>query len=440
MKESSMTDSDACRQQAAPLPLLVELDWVLLRTSIRAELANRTVTRHPFRGSPQAFKLAFGGKDDSDRVLDPATLPYSQAVLDKLRAEQADGRELVLLARCELRHAEAIAAHLGIFDRICSEPPADGNGFELLASNERRAWPTLRTILRGMRIHQWAKNVLLFVPLLGVHGYGDAAKVLEASIAFLAFGLVASSVYLLNDLADAADDRLHPRKRTRVIASGELSLRQAWLAWPLLLLAGVSLSWFTLSATFTTLVIAYLVQTTLYSTLLKQMPLVDVLVLACLYTLRIIAGAVAIRVPTSFWLLCFSMFLFTSLAFVKRYSELNAMSEGKRQDAYLHGRGYRYDDAPLIATMGVSSGYLAILVLAMYIHDDKTAQMYSHPELIWLACPLLMFWVSRVWLIARRGWMHDDPIVFALKDHASRILAVFLVLIVLSARLLPASL
>lgn len=432
-----MPDSDACRQQAAPLPLLVELDWVLLRTSLRAELANRIITRHPFRGLPLAFRLASGGKYDADGVLNPATLPYSEAALEKLRAERTNGRELVLLARGDLRHAEAIAGHLGLFDRICSAAPADSGSFEWLASEENPAWPSLRTMLRGMRIHQWAKNLLLFVPLLGVHGYGDAAKVLEASIAFLAFGLVASSVYLLNDLADVAHDRLHPRKRQRVIASGELNLRQAWLAWPLLLLAGVSLSWFALSSTFTTLIVAYLVQTMLYSALMKQMPLIDVLILACLYTLRIIAGAVAIRVPVSFWLLCFSMFLFTSLAFVKRYSELNALNGDKRQDAYLQGRGYRYDDAPLVATMGISSGYLAILVLAMYIHDDKTSQMYSHPELIWLACPLLMFWISRVWLIARRGWMHEDPIVFALKDRVSRILAMFLILIVLLARLLP---
>lgn len=435
-----MPDSDACRIQAAPLPLLVELDWVLLRTSIRAELANRTITRHPFSGLPQALRLALGERDDSARVLDPASLPYCEPVLDKLRAERAGGRELVLVARCDLRHAEAIAEHLGIFNSICREAPADSGSFELLAANDRQAWPPLRTLLRGMRIHQWAKNVLIFVPLLGVHGYGDAAKVLDASLAFLSFGLVASSVYLLNDLADVMDDRRHPRKRLRVIASGALSLRQAWLAWPILLLAGVSLSWFTLSATFTTLIVAYLVQTMMYSALMKQMPLIDVLILACLYTLRIIAGAVAIRVPASFWLLCFSMFLFTSLAFVKRYSELVATNDGKHQDAYLHGRGYRYDDTALVATMGVSSGYLAILVLAMYIHDEKTARMYGHPELIWLACPLLMFWISRVWLIARRGWMHDDPIVFALKDRVSRILAMFLILIVLSARMLPASL
>lgn len=435
-----MADSDACRKQPNPLPLLVELDWVLLRTSIQAELANRTITRHPFRGLPQALKLALGGREDSAPALNPATLPFSPSVLETLRTERAAGRELVLVARCARRHAEAIAEHLALFDRVCSERPQDSASYELLRSDEQQSRPSLKAILRAMRLHQWAKNVLVFVPLLGVHGYGDAGKVLEAAMAFLAFGLVASSAYFLNDLVDVAADRQHPSKCKRAIASGALSLRQAWMAWPLLLLSGVALSWLALSPTFTTLIIAYLVQTMLYSAVLKQMVLVDVLILASLYTLRIIAGAVAIRVPTSFWLLCFSMFLFTSLAFVKRYSELNATSEGKRQDAYLHGRGYRYDDAALVATMGVSSGYLAILVLAMYIHDSKTAQMYKHPELIWLACPLLMFWISRVWLVARRGRMHDDPIIFALKDRPSRILAIFLVLIVLSARLLPAPL
>lgn len=432
-----MPDSDACRKHPSAVPLLVELDWVLLHTSIQAELANRTITRHPLRGLPQAFSLALGGQDDSAQALNPATLPFSRSVLATLRAERTAGRELVLVARCARHHAEAIAEHLALFDRICDKRPQDGASYELLRSDGHQAWPSLKAMTRAMRLHQWAKNVLVFVPLLGVHGYGDAGKVLEASLAFLAFGLVASSAYFLNDLVDVAADRQHPSKRMRAIASGALSLRQAWMIWPVLLLSGVALAWLALSPAFTILIIAYLVQTMLYSAVLKQLVLVDALILASLYTLRIIAGAVAIRVPVSFWLLCFSMFLFTSLAFVKRYSELNATSEGKRQDAYLHGRGYRYDDAALVATMGVSSGYQAILVLAMYIHDSKTAQMYNHPELIWLACPLLMFWISRVWLVARRGRMHDDPIIFALKDQASRILAIFLVLIVLSARLLP---
>jgi 4-hydroxybenzoate polyprenyltransferase len=294
--------------------------------------------------------------------------------------------------------------------------------------------PLAVALLQAMRPHQWMKNLLVFVPLLAAHRYGHAASVLQAMLAFVVFGLTASSVYLLNDLVDVADDRHHVRKRSRPFAAGHLGLVQGWLAWPLLLalafmLAGVGLPW-----PFMASLAAYFVLTVTYSLQLKQVPVVDVLTLAALYTLRIVAGAVA--VPLSFWLLSFSMFLFLSLALIKRYSELRA-ARAAGQHTALRGRGYEPQDLELVSSLGGSAGYCAVLVLALYIHDLNTARLYATPTLIWLACPLLLFWISRAWLIAHRGHMHDDPIVFALKDRVSWAVAALFALAFALARVVP---
>ena len=232
--------------------------------------------------------------------------------------------------------------------------------------------------------------------------------------------MTASSVYVLNDLVDVADDRHHSRKRNRPLASGNLSLLHGWLAWPVLLISAFTLAGPVggLPMPFLLSLAIYFVLTVAYSLRLKQVPIVDVLTLATLYTLRIIAGAAAIAVPLSFWLLSFSMFIFLSLAFIKRYSELRVARDAG-QIGLLRGRGYDPKDLELVSSLGGSAGYAAVLVLALYIQDDRTASMYATPSIIWLACPLLLFWISRVWLIAHRGHMHDDPIVFAMHDRLS---------------------
>jgi 4-hydroxybenzoate polyprenyltransferase len=292
----------------------------------------------------------------------------------------------------------------------------------------------VQALLKAMRPHQWMKNLLVLIPLLAAQRYGDASSVLPAILAFVAFGLTASSVYLLNDMVDVADDRNHTSKSQRPFAAGHLSLLHGWLAWPLLLICALTLTAAALPLPFTLSLGVYFVLTVAYSLRLKQIPMVDVLMLASLYTLRIIAGAAAIAVPLTFWLLSFSMFLFLSLAFIKRYSELKAAPKGKTKT--LRGRGYSTQDLELVANLGGSAGYTSVLVLALYIQDPHTASLYATPQTIWLACPLLLFWISRAWLIAHRGQMDDDPIVFAIKDRVSWAVAALFAAVFMAARVI----
>jgi 4-hydroxybenzoate polyprenyltransferase len=292
----------------------------------------------------------------------------------------------------------------------------------------------MHALLRTLRPHQWVKNLLVFVPLLTSHRYGDAVAAGHAGIAFIAFCLAASGVYVLNDLVDIEADRSHPTKRLRPIASGEFSTQAAWAVVPVLLGAALALSWLFLSVQFTAVIALYAFGSILYSFRLKQVPLLDAMTLAALYTLRIIAGAAALPVPLSFWLLALSTFLFLSLALMKRYCELRpARDEGL--EGKIRGRGYEAGDLEVVAILGAASGYIAALVLALYIQDPKTAELYARPQLIWLACPLLLYWISNAWLVAHRGRMHDDPVVFALKDRASWVVVVLTAVVFAAARL-----
>lgn len=456
------------------VPLVVELDRALIRTSVLAEAANSFIVARPLRLFQLAAWRARGrtvlanGLAQSAR-LDAAALPYDQELLAWLRLQHADGRSIALASTGHWLLASKIAVHLGLFDDIIAS--ADGTalrpsarrtamvtrygeqGFDYVGNEAletevrsaarevhlvapahapagRRGQGATRpwcaadrpgpaaALLAAMRPHQWVKNLLVFIPLLAAHRYADFAALQLALLAFIAFGLTASSVYLLNDLADVANDRRHARKRQRPLAAGHLQLKTGWLAWPALLALGFALSALALPWTFTACLAAYAAATVAYSLCLKQLPIFDVMTLAMLYTLRMVAGAAAIGVPLSFWLLSFSMFTFLSLALVKRYSELKAArSEG--ESGLVAGRGYGAHDLELIATLGGSAGYTSVLVLALYVHDGSTAALYGRPQLIWLTCPLLLFWMSRAWLIAQRGHMHDDPIVFALKDRVS---------------------
>ena len=292
----------------------------------------------------------------------------------------------------------------------------------------------MHALLRTLRPHQWVKNLLVFVPLLTSHRYGDAVAAGHAGIAFIAFCLAASGVYVLNDLLDVQADREHPTKRLRPLAAGELGRQVAWTLFPMLLGAALVLSWVALSVQFTGALAFYIAGSVAYSFHLKQLPLVDAMVLATLYTLRVIAGAAAIPVPLSFWLLALSTFLFLSLALMKRYCELRPARAGG-VEGKLHGRGYEAGDVEVVTTLGIASGYIAALVLALYIQDPKTAELYARPQVIWLACPLLLYWISHAWLVAHRGRMHDDPVVFALKDVPSWVVVALLAAVFLAARI-----
>jgi len=289
----------------------------------------------------------------------------------------------------------------------------------------------ISTLVRALRIHQWLKNLLVFVPLLAAHKYMDL-KLLSVGIgAFIAFGLCASATYLLNDFLDLPADRAHARKRLRPLASGQLSSKVGALLIPILLAVAFGIG-IALSRDFALILLAYLIVTVSYSLWLKTKILVDVLVLAGLYTMRILAGSAVTGISPSFWLLAFSMFLFLSLAMVKRFTELLSLREANRMAAA--GRGYEVVDIATIQSMGASSGYLSVLVLALYINSDDVLMQYHHPEVLWLLCPLLLYWISRMWQRAGRGEMDDDPLVYAVKDSISRwVIAVGGIVVVVGA-------
>lgn len=399
-------------------------------------------------------------------ALEGRTLPFNEPLLAWLRQQQGT-REIVLCTAADEAIARSVAHHAGVFDDVLASDGrlnlAGGDkalalverfgerGFDYAAngpvdipvwSKARRAivvnatpsveraarrvaevervFPPaaagLWTWTRALRLHQWAKNLLIFVPLLTAHLAFDIDAVGHALLAFLAFGLCASSVYLLNDLLDLPSDRLHPRKRHRPFAAGRLSLL-AGIALAPLLLAGAFALAALLPGRFMIALAAYYLLTLAYSFKLKRVELLDVVVLASLYTSRIVAGTFAMTLPLSFWLLAFSMFLFLSLALVKRYTELAIMRDSGLESAA--GRGYRVDDLPLLGGLGGAAGYLSVLVLALYINSHESAALYGQPKLLWLLCPLLLYWISRAWLLTHRGRMHDDPLLFAIRDPIS---------------------
>lgn len=455
-------------------PLVVDLDGSLIGGDMLHESANQFIARSPL-GILRLLGWAADGKAALKARLAagyrdaPDALHYHRPLLDWLCAERQAGRRLILATASDRRLAESVAAHLGIFDEVLA---SDGSvnlkaerkrdllvsrfgvqGYDYVGNDhadlpvwaqarrahivggsrtlrakveeiatvdrcfDRPASARAKSLLRALRPHQWIKNLLLLVPLFAAHRYTDPASVMQAMVALFVFSLTASGIYILNDLVDVDADRRHASKRRRPFAAGELSLLHGWMVWPVCVGLAFAIAAATLPMRFVAELAAYVGVTAAYSFVLKRIAIIDAITLAGLYTLRIIAGAAAIEVPLSFWLLSFSIFIFLSLAFIKRYSELRAARDAERTDP-LPGRGYRPDDLELISSLGSGAGYISVLVLALYIQDGS-AQLYHAPKLIWLACPLLLYWISRAWLVAHRGEMHHDPIVFALKDRAS---------------------
>jgi len=453
------------------LPLCVDLDGTLVQTDTLLESALALLRRNIFYVAAFALWLLRGRACLKRRIaerssLDVTLLPYNQGVLALLRQESARGRHLVLATAADRLIAEKVAAHLGCFNEVLA---SDGSlnlkgraklralearfgqrGFQY-AGNSRAdlpLWsasddpvvvgaspslvfrlggarvigvaPTLgqrvALLLKAMRFKQWVKNILLFVPLITAHKWASGHMVGKALLCFLAFGLCASSNYLLNDLFDLAADRQHARKRFRPFASGLLPIHWGLIAMPLTFAAGIACAILT-SSGFLIYLGVYMVCAIFYSARLKREVLADVLLLAALYDLRIMAGGAAAGVPISEWLLAFSMFLFLSLALVKRYSELSAVRA--RNGSADSGRGYRTGDLELLLALGTGSGYLSVLVLALYVNSPEVRALYLRPHLLWLMCPVFLYWISRVWLLAHRGEVDEDPVVFALEDKVS---------------------
>lgn len=414
---------------------------------------------------------------------DPATLPYTPEVLEHIRAWRDAGGRTALVTAADQSLAESISDHLGIFDEVhgsdghtnlkgrekanfliarfgergyiyVGDSPADipvwraaatavtvglGRGLrdtvDAMHSDATHLAPPasiLPATLRAMRPHQWLKNLLIFFPLLAAHLFTPLA-LLQACLAFLAFSLVASSVYLLNDLLDLASDRAHPRKSKRPLASGSLPLATGMMLVPILLLAGLALS-FSLAPLFLLVITGYYLTTIAYSLWLKRRPIIDICTLASLYTLRVAAGGAATGVSLSVWLLAFSAFLFFALAAVKRQAELVDMAHRGLQSAA--GRGYRVHDLPIVTQMATASGFVAVLVLMLYINEPSVLHLYTAPVLIWGACLVLLYWIARMILIAQRGEMEDDPVVFAARDRTSQIAFVLIIGLFVGAGLL----
>lgn len=302
-------------------------------------------------------------------------------------------------------------------------------------SNETVSPPARRRFMlaRALRVHQWTKNLLVFVPLLMAHRIADWGALTRAVYALVAWCLCASAVYLINDHLDLEADRSHPVKRHRPLAAGVLGQKIAWILVPVLGVAGLAIAFLLLPLPFGLSILLYLILTTAYSIYLKRMLMIDVLMLAALYTLRVLSGGFATEIPVSPWLLAFSMFLFLSLAFVKRYAELLApdmtLTESSR-------RNYSAEDADLLKSFGSASGYLSVLVLVLYINSREVVALYRRPTVLWLVGPLLLYWITRIWLLAHRGEMDEDPILFTVRDPTSYVVGGLVAIVIIVATLL----
>jgi 4-hydroxybenzoate polyprenyltransferase/phosphoserine phosphatase len=465
--------------------LVIDLDGTLVRTDMLYEGFFATLAngfKHHFsvlaalrRGkAPLKAYLADAGR------LDYGLLPYNADVLELVRHAKNEGRRVYLATASDRHHAEAIAEYLGLFDGVFAsdgtinlsgetkarrlvETFGDRN-FDYVGNNiidiaiwarARKAYivggssalmrkmeslgiavecihqsrPSFRVWLKALRLHQYVKNALVFVPLLTAHAFAPHF-VLNAMLAFVAFSLCASSVYLLNDLVDLDADRRHPTKQKRPFASGAIPLVHGMIAIPLLLILAFACA-AAASLPLVGMLVAYFALTLAYSLSLKRKLMIDVVVLAMLYTTRVIAGAVAIPVIPSEWLLAFSMFVFTSLALVKRYVELALRIDKELPDP--SNRNYRLVDLPIVGALAAASGLNAVTIFALYVSSPTVRDIYRYPEALWLICPILLYWLGRVVVLAHRRAIEDDPIVFALRDRNSYLCGGLMILIVLLA-------
>lgn len=450
----------AVEMAALPVPLLVELEGGLLSADIRLErlAANLSAGR---------MKAAIGcltGTDGEEGLETVArTLPLKEEAEVVITNAHRAGRPVYLLASPAMKPlALLLQQRLGSVTGVLSKADfsthpesvlrmtGQGVDFDYLgaAGTDSPGWRAARrayavgmsaghsdafrregldvTALSGktssakalvklLRPHQYAKNLLVFVPALTSHQLAGQAFV-SALIAFVCFSLAASAVYVINDFIDLHADRGHPSKRRRPFASGAVSPAHGLLLVPLLLAASALLAT-QLPPLFAALLAGYMALTTAYSFSLKKMMLVDVTVLSLLYSMRVVAGAGAVQVAVSEWLFAFCLMFFTALALTKRYVELSARLDKELPDP--SNRDYRVADLPIIAALAAAAGMNAITVLALYVNSDTVKQLYSRPALLWLLCPLFLYWIGRVLLLAHRRQLHDDPIVFALTDVRS---------------------
>lgn len=413
------------------------------RELLRCDAATETLLSG-LRKSPGAVFSALadilGGKSFAEAIaerlpFDPAAMLYDPVLLQRIEAARASGRGVALIHDLPKQWSEGIAAYLGIDGKAAIALPAYPSAD---APNARPSTFTpaqsniLGLILKALRVQQWSKNALLFLPVALSHRYLEFAPMLATVIGFLAVSFAASTIYIVNDLMDAGADRRHPSKRNRPFASGALPARYGFVLAAFTITAAASLC-LLLPPVFSIVLITYIAVNLVYTTYLKRKLLVDVLALAGSYTLRILAGNAATGIELSFWLLAFSIFMFFSLALVKRYVEMDTIGVTQPNEKRVMGRGYRYVDLDMLSQMGVASAFAAVLVLALYVERIGSTGIYTHPELIWLICPIILYVVSRIWFLAKRGEMKDDPVAFILRDWRSHLMGAIVAAIMVAA-------
>jgi 4-hydroxybenzoate polyprenyltransferase/phosphoserine phosphatase len=483
------TQTELLPDVALRRPLCVDLDGTLVKSDTLVDSLLVLVRTHP-RSAVKTFRWVFDGKAAlKARVgnvvsLDVAHLPYNRPLLAFLEQERARGRRIYLTTGADAKLAGKIAAYLGIFDAVLSSngdknltgenklaglraefgdegfdyignagpdlPLLQHAGEAMLANPHASLQGKLKSrkisiernfedrashrkaFLKAIRLHQWAKNVLIFVPLLLAHAL-KLPLILNAILAFFCFSLCASATYIVNDLLDIEADRRHPRKRLRPFAAGDLQVSTGVAIIVVFLAAAFAGTLLFLPREFLGWLVLYLVVTLSYSLALKRVVLVDVILLSGLYTVRMLAGGAATSTGISTWLAGFSVFLFFSLAMVKRFSELQNLRE--RGNTPSNGRGYLVADIEQLRSFGTASAYAAVVVFSLYISGSNVTTLYTHPVRMWLIVPLMLLWISRVWLLASRGKMNEDPVIFAVTDRMSLLIGLAVVVVAIFAAL-----
>jgi len=472
-------------ETALDTPLVVDLDGTLLRSDLLVETVFRRLGRNPgsIVGMLRSLRKGRAGLKHfvcSGAECAPETLPYDKTILSMIRLAHLAGRSVYLASGSHENLVKAVADHLGIFsgyfattpsvnltgqakaDRLVKEFGAKGFDYvgndaadlpvwkharqpiavrttTRVAARLRKIAPhaqfiehtraTLNDWVRQFRVHQYAKNALLFVPMIAAHAL-SLDNLFITICAAVSFCMAASACYILNDLVDLQDDRAHRTKKNRPLARGDISLTHAMLAALVLLVAAMAMA-FALSSAFAAILAVYLAMTTAYSFYLKKILLVDVLTLAGLYTIRLLGGAVAIGVVLSSWLMIFALSIFVSLALMKRFVELTACADAQR--ASPDNRDYENVDLGMIAALSAAAGFNAVTVLALYVSGSSVTRLYSNPELLLLACPIMTYWIGRALILAQRRQMQDDPVVFAVKDPMSRLSGLAMLAVFISA-------
>jgi len=485
-----LPQSTATTQPQAPdavlRPLCVDLDGTLVKSDTLVDSLLALARKNPaavFKLPARLLhgKAAFKAFITESVSLDVAHLPYNRELLQYLNQQHAQGREIFLATGADVRLARRVADHLGIFSGVLAsdgvtnltgEKKLDGlrnrlgsggfdyvgndvpdlpmleNAAEAMVANPslwlrrklrsrgirpthvfKEGKPVLQSMVKALRPHQWAKNLLIFLPLLCSHAL-TASKLLTALAAFCCFSLAASSGYLINDLVDLEADRRHPHKRMRPFAAGDVPPLAGIVVAVVLLLVGL-IGAELLPGRFLAWLLVYLATTMAYSLYLKRIALVDVMVLSGLYSVRMLAGGSVTQTPISHWLAGFSMFLFLSLAIVKRFAELENLRASNALPK--NGRGYMVADLDQLRSFGTASAYAAVVVFAIYITNPDVANLYRHPRLLWLSVPLIILWMNRVWLLASRGELNEDPVAFALTDPISQAIGIGVVILALLA-------